>query len=95
MYVKEVDCRWRKVAQWSNCVAGDFGAQAGLTSRYPGAAILLRAWSYKTVYNPFRRCFVATDHGRIGTLGAVEVLESTAEFSRYCGVLRSGLLRGN
>jgi hypothetical protein len=38
--VKETGCWRRKVIQWSNCVAGDFGVLAGLASPCPGAAIL-------------------------------------------------------
>jgi hypothetical protein len=56
MNVQETCCRRCKVAQWSDCVAGDFGTLAGLASTDPGAAVLLHAWPNKTLCDQLRRC---------------------------------------
>jgi hypothetical protein len=80
--VQTTGCQRGKVAQWSYCVAGDFGALAGLTSTCPGAANLLHAWPHKTLGENLRCCFGATDHGRKGTLGAAGDLERTVEISQ-------------
>jgi hypothetical protein len=52
MDVQKMGCRQREASHSSNCVAGDFGALAGLES--PGAAILLYAWPHETLCDQFR-----------------------------------------
>jgi hypothetical protein len=59
MDVKETGCRQRKVPNWSNCVAGDFGALAGLANPCLGATILLHAWPHEKLCDQFRYCFSA------------------------------------
>jgi hypothetical protein len=57
--VQKTGCRRGKVAQWSYCMAGDFGALAGLASTRPGSAILLHACPQKPLRDQLRRCFGA------------------------------------
>jgi hypothetical protein len=85
---QKAGCRRSKVAQWRYCMAGDFGALAGLASTCKGAAILR---------DQLRRCFGArcpgaTDRGRTGTLGAVGDLELTVRISRQTCRSRRGLV---
>jgi hypothetical protein len=63
------------VSHWSNCVAGDFGALAGLASPCPGAAVLLCDQLCCCV------CGWVRDRGRTGALGAVRELGRMAEVS--------------
>jgi hypothetical protein len=51
--VQKTGCRRGKVAQCSYCMAGDFGALAGLASTCPGAAIFLHAWPQKNCATSF------------------------------------------
>jgi hypothetical protein len=59
MDVQKTGCRQREGSHWSDCVAGDFGALAGLTRPCPGAAILLHAWSHETLCDQLCCCFCA------------------------------------
>jgi hypothetical protein len=82
--VQKKVCPRCKVAQWSYCMAGDFGALAGLASTCSGAAILLHAWPHKKSAlpaSPFLWCLGTTDRGRTGTLRAIGDLERTVEVS--------------
>jgi hypothetical protein len=57
--VQKTGCRRGKVVQRSYCMAGDFGALAGLESTCPGVAILLHAWPLKTLCDQLRHYFGA------------------------------------
>jgi hypothetical protein len=70
--VKKTGCRHREVAQWSKCLAGEFGALAGLASPCPGRAILLHSWPHKTLCDHLRRCFGARVRQIMDGLGHLE-----------------------
>jgi hypothetical protein len=85
--MKKTNCQQRKVAQWSNCVAGDFGAPAGLTNLCPGSAIILYVWPHKTLCDQLRHCFVAWVRQIVDGLEhiydvSIVELERTVEISR-------------
>jgi hypothetical protein len=82
--MNETGCRRRKVAQWSNCVAGyverwqDWQARAQVRQSFRMPDHTKRC----AISFTFALVLGATDHGRTGTLGAVGELERTAEISR-------------
>jgi hypothetical protein len=82
--VKKTGCWQREVAQWSNCVAKDFGALAGLQ-----AHAQMRQYFFTPDHTNGMRpalqllwCLGATDHGWTGTILAVGELECTADMSQ-------------
>jgi hypothetical protein len=57
--VEKTSCRWSEVSQWSDDMAEDFAALAGLASACPGAVILLHTWPNEMSQDQFCRCFGA------------------------------------
>jgi len=54
--VKEAGRREGEVANWSDCVSGNFGALAGLASLGPSAAVFLNGWPHEALRDELSCC---------------------------------------
>ena len=57
MNVQEAGRREGEVAKWSNGVARNFGALAGLASSGPSAAVFLNGWPHEAMVFDLSRFF--------------------------------------
>ena len=56
MNVKEAGRREGEVANWSDCVSGNFGGLAGLSSSGPSAALFLNGWQHEALRDELSCC---------------------------------------